>query len=177
MNTRKPGAVAALLVSMLLLTQAAVAQDDSQGTERRRIELGRLAEGPAIVGGGLMLGEPSGLTAKLWFTETGFGADLAVAWSFADNAGVYMHANGIFHLAIVETGGGRYLIPYLGAGVFYRVGESSRVGLRVPVGLAMFPLTQLPLEFFAEIAPGIGLLPDTGPSFGAGLGVRFYLPF
>ncbi len=166
-----------LLMVLVLVVGAVVSgQENNQAEARDRLDLGRLAEGPAIIGGGIILGEPTGLSAKGWFTETGFGADLAVAWSFAENPGLYMHANGLFHLAIVETAGGRYLIPYVGGGLFYRTGDSVNLGLRFPVGLSLFPFTQLPLEFFTEIGPGIGLIPSTSPVFGAGLGVRFYLP-
>ncbi len=166
-----------ILAALLVLgTTVVPAQENNQAVARDRLDLGRLAEGPAIIGGGIILGEPSGLSAKGWFTETGFGADLAVAWSFAENPGLYMHVNGLFHLAIIETAGGRYLIPYVGGGLFYRTGDAVNLGLRFPVGLSLFPFTQLPLEFFTEVGPGIGLIPQTSPVFGAGIGVRFYLP-
>lgn len=153
------------------------AQADRQGSERQRLDLGGLAEGPAIIGGGLVVGEPTGLTAKLWYTETGFAVDTALAWAFQEDPGLYMHVNSLFHLAIIETAGGRYLSPFIGAGLLYRVGTESRLGLRIPLGLSILPFRAFPLEFYAELAPGIGLLPDTAPGFGAGMGVRFYMPF
>ncbi|TVR74658.1 MAG: hypothetical protein EA427_00840 [Spirochaetaceae bacterium] len=161
----------------LVLATGLAAQADPQARERDRLDLGRLAEGPAIIGGGIVVGEPSGLTGKLWYTETGFAVDTAVAWSFQDNPGLYLHTNGLFHLAIIETAGGRYLSPFLGAGLSYRIGDKARVGLRVPLGLSILPFRAFPAEFFAELAPGIGLVPDTSPTFGAGIGMRFYMPF
>jgi hypothetical protein len=113
---------------------------------------------------------------KLWFVETGFAVDGAVAWSFQEDSSLYLHANGIFHLALIETEGGRYLVPYVGLGVSNRYGDETRLGLRLPVGLSIMPFLEFPLEFFAELAPGVGILPSTDPDFGAGLGVRFYLP-
>lgn len=169
-----------ILVGFLVFLTAPLplsAQANRQAAERDRLDLGRLAEGPAIIGGGLVVGEPSGLTAKLWYTETGFAADTAVAWSFQDEPGLYIHVNGLFHLAIIETAGGRYLAPFIGMGASYRVGTRSRIGLRAPLGLSILPFTDFPLEFFAELAPGIGLVPDTSPDLGAGLGIRFYMPF
>ncbi len=167
-----------LLTLILFAVPASVAaQADRQATERQRIDLGRLSEGPAIIGGGIVVGEPSGVTAKLWFTETGFALDTAVAWSFHEDPGLYLHTNALFHLAIIETAQGRYLTPFVGGGVSYRVGEKHRLSLRVPLGLSILPFTNFPAEFFAELAPGIGLLPDTSPNFGAGLGIRFYVPF
>lgn len=169
--------VALIILPALFLPAPAWSQADRRAEERTRFDLGRLSQGPAIIGGGIVLGEPSGLTAKLWYTESGFAVDTALAWSFQEDANLYMHANGLFHLAIIETAGGRYLAPFVGGGVSYRVGARSRLGLRVPLGLSILPFTNFPAEFFAEIAPGISLIPDTSPGFGAGLGVRFYVPF
>jgi hypothetical protein len=169
-----------VLLSALLMTIAATAsvagQANTQAEARDRIELGRLSEGPAIVGAGLIIGEPTGISAKLWFVETGFGLDAAVAWSFTEPASLYMHGNALFHLALIQTAGGRYIVPYVGAGANTRFGSEASIGVRIPIGLSLLPFPNLPLEFFAELAPGIGLLPSTSPSFGAGLGARFYLP-
>jgi hypothetical protein len=175
-----PGiALVGVLVFMLgILYPAPVwSQADRRAEERSRFDLGRLSEGPAIIGGGIVLGEPSGLTAKLWYTESGFAVDTALAWSFQEDANLYMHVNSLFHLAIIETAGGRYLAPFVGGGISYRVGARSRLGLRVPLGLSILPFTNFPVEFFAEIAPGVDLIPDTSPGFGAGIGARFYVPF
>lgn len=166
--------VCALLVSAFLPVHA---QADRQAEERERLDLGRLADGPAIIGAGIIVGEPSGLTAKLWFTETGFALDAAVAWSFHDDPGLYLHTNALFHLAVIQTAGGRYLSPFIGGGLSYRVAEQSRLGLRIPIGLSILPFTNFPAEFFAELAPGLGLIPDTSPAVGAGVGIRFFVPF
>jgi hypothetical protein len=178
MTTHTGRGVRAALFTLLFLALggALAAQANNQAEESDRINLGRLSQGPAIVGGGIVLGEPTGITAKFWFVETGFGADAAVAWSFNGDSSLYMHANGLFHLALIETEGGRYVVPYVGLGLATRVSDESSIGVRLPVGLSLMPFLNLPLEFFAELAPGVGLLPETDPEFGAGLGVRFYLP-
>lgn len=173
---RLPGLTFVFLVLMILFPPGVFSQANNQAEERSRIDLGRLSEGPAILGGGVMLGEPTGFSAKLWFVETGFGLDAAVAWSFRDDSTLYLHANGLFHLAVVETAGGRYLVPFVGLGVTNRYGDDTNVGLRLPVGLSIFPFRDLPIELFAELAPGIGLIPETDPEFGAGIGARFYFP-
>jgi len=152
------------------------AQANTQAEERDRIQLGRLSQGQSILGGGVLFGEPTGLSAKVWFVETGFAIDAAVAWSFQAESTLYLHVNGLFHLALIETEGGRYLVPYVGLGVNNRYGDEARVGLRLPVGLSIMPFVEFPLEFFAELSPGVGVLPSTDPDFGAGLGVRFYMP-
>ena len=167
-------------IAVLLLTVLAVgsvaAQANSQAQERDRINLGRLAQGPAIIGGGFVIGEPSGISAKLWFVDTGFAVDAMAAWSFRTNRSLYLHASGIYHLALIETQGGRYIVPSVGFGVTNTYGDEVGVGLRLPVALSLMPFVELPLEFYAELAPGIGIIPETDPEFGAGIGVRFYLP-
>lgn len=152
------------------------AQTNREAEERNRLELGGLAEGPSILGGGIVVGEPTGFTVKLWFPETAFGADAAVAWSFREESSVYVHANALFHLALIETQNGRYIVPYLGAGIANRFSDGIDLSVRVPVGISILPFPSFPLEFFAELAPGIGVIPETDAEFAAGLGVRFYLP-
>jgi hypothetical protein len=168
------GVVLAILIALVAGTVGA--QANNQAEERDRIHLGRLSQGQSIMGGGLLFGEPTGLSVKLWFVETGFAVDGAVAWSFQEDSSLYLHVSGIFHLALIETEGGRYLVPYVGLGLNNRYGDETRLGVRVPVGLSIMPFLEFPLEFFAEMAPGVGILPSTDPDFGAGLGVRFYLP-
>ncbi len=168
--------LAVAAVCLLGIGVEIAAQANNQAEESDRIDLGRLSEGPAIVGGGIVFGEPTGITAKLWFPETGFGLDAAVAWSFQDDTSLHLHANVIAHLALIETQGGRYIVPYVGLGITNTYGDDTSFGLRVPVGLSLLPFPTFPIEFFAELAPGIGLIPETDAEFGAGIGVRFYVP-
>ncbi|MEX2442914.1 MAG: hypothetical protein WD492_04890 [Alkalispirochaeta sp.] len=171
----RPRVVAPALL-YLAIAVGVGAQANNQAEERDRIGLAGLSQGQAIMGGGLVFGEPTGISAKLWFVETGFAVDAAVAWSFQSDSSLYLHANGIFHLALIETEGGRYLVPYMGLGVSNRYGKETRLGLRLPVGLSLMPFLEFPLEFFAELAPGVGVIPGTDPEFGAGFGIRMYLP-
>lgn len=158
------------------ITLSLFGQANEQAEEVDRIHLGRLAEGPSILGGGVVVGEPTGITAKMWFTETGFGIDAAAAWRFSDDSSFHLQIDGLFHLALIETEGGRYIVPYVGAGLTNRLSDDPRLGLRVPVGLSLLPFRALPLEFFAEIAPGVGLWPETDADLEFGLGARFYFP-
>jgi hypothetical protein len=167
---------AGLAVVLFFLVSGVWGQANSQAEERDRIDLAGLARGPAIAGGGLFFGEPSGFTGKLWFPDTGFAVDALVAWSFQDRNRLYLHGDAIYHLALIETDGGRYISPSVGIGVLGRIGDEGSIGVRLPVGLSLFLFPSFPLELFGEISPGIGLFPDTGEEFGVGLGVRFYLP-
>lgn len=169
-------AVVVSIVSISITAAPLPAQANSQAEDRDRIELAGLARGPAIIGGGFFFGEPSGISAKLLYPETGFGVDALAAWSLQDEENFYLHSTAIYHLALIETEGGRYIIPSLGLGVLGRIGSDPNVGVRLPVALSLFLFPSLPLELFGEISPGIGLYPDTGEEFGVGLGVRFYVP-
>ncbi len=164
------------VIVLVLATYGIAAQANDEGEEVDRIRLGRLSEGPAILGGGVVVGDPTGFTAKLWFTETGFGIAGSAAWKLNENSEFNIQLDGIFHLALIETEGGRYIVPYVGAGVTNELSDDPRIGLRFPVGLSLLPIRAIPLEFFADIAPGVGLLPETDADLEFGIGVRFYLP-
>ena len=127
-----------------------------------------------ILGAGIILGEPTGISVKAWLDE-GMAADAAVAWSFMGDPSLYIHANALYHINVLDTGSENYLAPYLGVGANLRFGNDLGLGLRVPIGVSLL-LNVAPVELFAEFSPGIGLLPETGFDPGAGLGARFYFP-
>ena len=145
--------VIAVLLALVLLSPAAFADG-----------------GP--LGLGIILGEPTGISAKLWLGDT-HALDAAVAWSFQDEGSFYFHGSYLFHmmdLISVEQGS---LPLYIGIGGKISLRDEPHVGIRVPVGLAyIFPTA--PVDVFLEIAPGIGLIPSTSPDWGAGLGVRYF---
>lgn len=173
---RRRGVMAVLGAITLIVAAPLFGQANDEAEEVDRIGLGRLSEGPSIIGAGIVVGEPTGITAKVWFTETGFGIDAAAAWRLSDDSSFHLQADALFHLALIETEGGRYIVPYVGAGFTNRLSRDPRLGLRVPVGLSLLPFRTLPLEFFAEIAPGVGLWPETDADLEFGLGARFYVP-
>ncbi len=151
-------------------------QANTQAQERDRIDLAGLARGPAVIGGGFVVGEPTGLTGKFWYPESGFAVDAAAAWSLSAQRSLYMHSDIIYHLALIETEGGRYIIPSIGFGVLGRFGSDVEVGVRLPVALSLFLFPSVPVEIYGEIAPGVGVVPDTDEEFGLGMGIRFYFP-
>lgn len=123
-------------------------------------------------GVGIVLGEPSGLTAKLWLTESS-ALDGVAAWSFQDTGSFYFHADYLLHfhdLIPAEQG----IVPlYLGAGGNLALQDNPHIGARVPVGIE-YIFQEIPVEIFLEAAPGIGIYPETELQMGGGLGVRFY---
>ena len=121
---------------------------------------------------GIILGEPTGISLKLWLGDN-HAVDGAVAWSFQDDGSFYVHGSYLYHfpeLISVDTGS---LPVYIGIGGKFSLRDDPYVGIRVPVGLSYIFATA-PVDIFLEIAPGIGLLPSTKADWGAGIGVRYY---
>lgn len=122
---------------------------------------------------GIIIGDPIGLSAKVWLDrERAF--DFAAAWAVhGDHAHLYAHADYLLHADLNTLGRGRHpLLFYYGLGV--RVQErEDRVGARLPLGLDFLP-RKAPLEIFGEIVPVLDLLPGTAFDLEAGLGIRYY---
>jgi hypothetical protein len=121
---------------------------------------------------GILLGEPTGLSAKLWTTgNTAF--DLGIAWSFGDGGHFHLHGDYLIHnfdFFDVDTGS---LPIYVGIGGRVRIeDEDSRVGLRVALGLE-YILENSPFGFFFEVAPIVDFLPETEADVNGGIGVRY----
>jgi hypothetical protein len=127
---------------------------------------------PAQTSVGLILGEPTGLSAKQWIGE-GASLDLAVAWSFEPPGAFYVHVDYQQHFDHLDIDPGE-LLWFAGIGPRISIRDGVAVGARIPVGL-VYEIEEVPLEVFLEIAPGLQLFPDTDPLFGGGIGVRYQL--
>jgi hypothetical protein len=142
-----------------------------------------VAVGPAIAteGGaaknhtwelGVLLGEPTGFSAKYWTTwETAL--DFGAAWSFEGKGQFHFHSDYIFHnFNAIKVDQGSLPI-YFGIGGRIRLDENdSRLGLRLVVG-AEYLFDQYPMSLFFEIAPIVDFAPETEASVNGGLGVRY----
>jgi len=124
---------------------------------------------------GIVLGEPTGLSAKLW-TGKSTAIDGALAWSFGsfgEQSAVYLHADYLFHnfnLIKVEKG---QLPIYYGIGARVMLANNIGVGVRVPIGLE-YLFANAPVDIFLEIVPVLDLVPATSFRVNAGLGVRYF---
>lgn len=122
---------------------------------------------------GVMIGEPTGLSAKFWKNErTAIGAGLA--WSFANrNSAIQLHVDYLIHNYNLLRLDNTVLPLYYGLGV--RVGSAGddiRLGVRVPVGIDYF-FADKKFDVFFEIVPVLDLLPGTGFGINGGLGLRY----
>jgi len=132
--------------------------------------LGLLAQDNGI-GLGIIVGEPTGISAKSWISSSD-AVDAGVAWSIS-NGWFHIHADYLrhaFNLIDVEKGS---LPLYYGIGARVGFGNDVQIGVRVPVGLN-YLFDGTPLDVFIEIVPGLAIIPDTKFDMEGGIGVRYW---
>lgn len=119
---------------------------------------------------GVLIGDPSGLNAKV-FLGGNNAFDVGVGWSLRSDV-LHIHADYLFHFP-QRWGGGEWL-PFVGiGGVLGLFRNDAGIGVRVPFGLSWFPAGG-PVDIFAEIAPGVSLIPGTHFDLYGGIGARFF---
>ncbi len=125
-------------------------------------------------GAGVIVGEPTGVTAKYWVSDT-TAFDAAVGWSFEGRTSLHLHGSYLFHdFDLVEVAQGSLpLYAGIGGRLKARSGKSDRLGVRVPFGAA-YHFEDFPLETFAEIVPILDVVPSSRVSLNAAIGARFY---
>jgi hypothetical protein len=129
------------------------------------------------LGIGIMVGEPSGLSAKKWLNSNN-AIDAGLGWSFSENGSAHLHADYLYHnYDLIKVSDAK--IPlYFGIGGRFKFKNDEKsvgnsIGIRVPVGLS-YMVSSAPFDIFAEIVPILDLSPDTRFSFNSALGVRYY---
>lgn len=130
------------------------------------------APGPGTFELGAILGEPTGISAKYWFSPaTAF--DAAVSWSLRDeHEDMYIHGDFLWHNFSI-IGSASDLVPiYYGIGGRVILADDPRLGARVPVGISWL-LGGAPLDLFVEVAGILDIVPDTDFDVNGGLGIRF----
>ena len=121
---------------------------------------------------GIILGEPTGLSAKLWTGSTN-GFDFAAAWSFKGDGHLLLQADYVWHSSLTRASSGELML-YYGIGGRVIFSDNPLVGARIPIGLD-YQFSSAPIDIFVEIVPILDLIPDTDFDIGGGIGVRFWL--
>ena len=152
---RKSVVLAAVFILLCTITFTASAQDGKFGI-------------------GVLLGEPTGISAKLWLGQTS-AVDGVVAWSFTNNTSVTIHADYLFHFFDVLTIEQGSIPLYVGVGGTVSIAQEPDIGVRIPFG-ATYLFDTAPLDVFLEVAPVFLLFPATTFDFSGGIGIRFYFP-
>lgn len=153
----------------------------------------RTSSSSKTLGLGVIFGEPTGLTLKYWNSHT-TAINFGVTYSFG-NYFVFL-ADYLWHFPTAFSSATRgkissEFVPYVGIGAelfvgnspysslnrryfFFNSDNSIALGARIPLGIEFMPRSA-PLGIFAEIVPGIGLVPGVFGFLQGGVGVRFYL--
>lgn len=122
---------------------------------------------------GIIIGEPTGLSAKYWTSESN-AFDFGLGYSFSPkNSRLHLHADYLFHLRLTNTS--EKFSLYYGPGVRIKTREDddSVLGIRGALGITWIP-RNTPLDFFFEVVPVFTLIPATSFDINAGLGARYY---
>lgn len=163
-----------VLAVLVLSTTPALADDDAPGGEK-----GRPAE-KGTLGVGIILGEPTGITAKLYLKDDQ-AIQAAAGASFVAN-GLQVDTDYVFHPWILQDKDTFVLPIYVGPGVRfidYSGGSNGSshfaAGLRA-VGGMLFDFKNVPLDAFIEVAGVLEYDFKTGAGLGLnlGAGVRYY---
>jgi hypothetical protein len=123
---------------------------------------------------GIILGEPTGISAKVNMGSSAFVG--GVAWSFAGrNSRLHMHLDYVFqNFDLINVDKGKMGFYYgIGGRILMRENADNLIGVRFPVGLNYF-FESNPFELFIEIAPIFDLAPKTDFSGNSGFGFRYY---
>lgn len=132
-------------------------------------------------GVGIIVGEPVGITAKLYLTDD--RAIQAAVGSAFIGGGLQLHGDYVFHPYILQTRDSFVLPFYVGPGVRlidYSSGGNNNawaLGVRGVVGL-LFDFKTVPLDAFFEVAPVLEYKFSSGAGFqlalNVGAGIRYY---
>jgi len=124
---------------------------------------------------GLIFGEPSGVSLKVW-TGPKIAFDGAAAWSFVNGGSFQVHGDILFHsFGIFNIERGKAAIYYGFGGRFKTATdtEKARFSFRVPLGIS-YEFEGVSIELFFEVVPMLDIVPSTEASVGGGIGFRYY---
>lgn len=133
---------------------------------------------------GIIVGEPTGLSAKLWTSNVNafdFGLGLSVGGdriSFKGNynngSRVHFHMDYLWHSFNAISSSEKFPLYYgLGGRFNSGGGYDGSFGVRGVFGIAWFPRAT-PIDIFFELVPVLQITPSLGFGIDAGLGIRYF---
>ncbi len=125
-----------------------------------------------IFGLGIIIGEPTGISAKVWTGQT-TAIDAAAAWSFYYPGALHLHADFLKHNFILIDVSRGELPFYYGLGARLKVATEPQLGIRIPVGLS-YIFDKAPFDTFFELVPELDIIPATQFWINAAIGARYY---
>jgi hypothetical protein len=129
---------------------------------------------------GISLGEPTGISMKLWSSEKS-AIDVGLAWSLGSNYTFHIHADYLLHSFNMFKVEKNRMALYYGIGGRIKIrdddnpatSDDDRIGVRMPVGIN-YIFDNAPIDIFLEIVPVLDLAPDTDFDFNAAVGARYF---
>jgi len=126
---------------------------------------------------GIMVGEPTGLSAKLW-TGGSNAFDFGLGWSVINShddskTNLHFHMDYLWHAWNAINSAERFPIYYGIGGRFNSHDDDGSLAIRGVLGIAWMPHNN-PFDIFLEVAPSLELTPSSGFGIDAALGARFY---
>lgn len=126
---------------------------------------------------GVIIGEPTGLSWKIW-TGGKTGLAGAAAWSLGRRDAFHLHADYLFHnFNLFSVSKGKLPFYYgLGFRLLFHEREDdnhTRAGVRIPLGIE-YIFASPSLGAFIEIVPILDLSPRTDFDLNAAIGIRYY---
>jgi len=133
---------------------------------------------------GIILGEPTGLSAKLWTSKENafdFGLGLSVGGdrishkgNYSGGSRIHFHMDYLWHSFNAISSTERFPLYYGIGGRFNSGGNyDGSFGIRGVFGIAWFPHST-PIDIFFELVPVLQLTSSTGLGIDAGLGIRYF---
>jgi len=130
------------------------------------------ANTPGNFGLGLILGEPTGLSLKVWQSDY-IAYDAALAWSFGKKGNVHIHIDYLLHNYRIIRTANSYTPIYYGIGGRIQTQDETALGVRIPLGIN-FRSRRIPIDIFLEIVPTLNIIPKTEFDLEGGIGARYY---
>lgn len=133
---------------------------------------------------GLILGEPTGVSAKLWTSPTNafdFGLGVSLGGDrikykgyYNNDSRLHFHMDYLWHAFNAISSSERFPLYYGVGGRFNSGGGyESSLGIRGVVGIAWLPRST-PIDVFIELVPVFQVTPLTGLGIDAGIGIRYF---
>jgi hypothetical protein len=134
---------------------------------------------------GVIIGEPTGVSAKLW-TSSVNAFDFGLGWSIGgDRIGkfkgihtggsrVHFHMDYLWHAFDAISSSQRFPLYYgLGGRINSGAGYDASTAIRGVFGIAWLP-HNTPIDVFLELVPSLQLTSSTGFALDAGIGARYF---
>ena len=122
---------------------------------------------------GVVLGEPTGISAKYWLSS-GTALDFGLGYSFTSSKSLFdFYADYVFHSSDMINSTENFVV-YYGPGARLKITESkSRLGVRGVIGILWLP-GGTNFDLFVEVAPILDIIPSTKFDIAGGIGGRYF---